>query len=58
MDNSIREQDTSGTQPDPKSFFMSLPILASLIKRLAGLIRLTEEEQEEAGVYLGRLGGE
>ena len=45
-----------GTQKDPKSFLVSLPILASLIKWLAGLIKLTEEEQEEAGIYLDRPG--
>ena len=57
MDSSFREQG-SGTQEAPKSFLASLKILASLINWLAGLIRLTEEEQEEAGIYLGRPGGE
>jgi hypothetical protein len=57
MDNSFHRQG-SGTQRDLKSFLVSLPILDSLIKWLASLIKLTEEEQEEAGIYLGRLGGE
>ena len=57
MDNSIREQG-SGTQQDPKGFLASLPILDSIIKWLANLIRLTEEEQEDAGIYLDRLGRE
>jgi len=57
MDNSFHRQG-SGTQQDPKSFLVSLPILASLIKWLAGLIKLTEEEREDAGIYLGRLRGE
>jgi hypothetical protein len=57
MDGSFREQG-SGTQQAPRNFLAGLTILASLIHWLAGLIRLTEEEQEEAGIYLDRLGGE
>jgi hypothetical protein len=57
MDSSFREQE-SATRQAPKSFLASLQILASLILWLAGLINLTEEEQEEAGIYHGRLGGE
>ena len=57
MDSSFREQG-SDTQKAPRSFLASLRIFASLINRLAGLIRLTEEEQEEAGIYLDRTGGE
>lgn len=58
MDSSMREQGSATQQQDPRRFLVSLPILASIIKWLAGLIKLTEEEQEEAGIYLGRLGGE
>jgi hypothetical protein len=57
MDSSFREQG-SETQKAPKSFLAILRIFASLINWLAGLIRLTEEEQEEAGIYLDRPGGE
>jgi hypothetical protein len=57
MDNSFHEQG-SHTHQDPKRFLVSLPILGNLIKWLASLIQLTEEEQEEAGIYLGRLRGE
>jgi hypothetical protein len=57
MDSSFREQG-SGTQQDPMRFLASMPILTSVIKWLAGLIKLTEEEQEEAGIYLGRPRGE
>jgi hypothetical protein len=57
MDSSFREQGPD-TRQDPKSFLVSLPNLASIIKWLAGLIKLTEEEQEDAGIYPGRLGGE
>lgn len=59
MDNSSHEQvSTSHTQQDSKKFWVSLPILGNLIKWLASLIQLTEEEQEEAGIYLDRPGGE
>lgn len=55
MDGSFREQ---GSGTPPKSFVVGLQVLASLIRWLAGLIRLTEEEREDAGVYLDRLRGE
>ena len=58
MDSSFRGGQGSGTQAAPKSFLAGLKILASLITWLAGLIELTEEEQEEAGIYLGRQGDE
>jgi hypothetical protein len=57
MDNSSHEQG-SHSQQDPKSFLVSLPILGNLIKWLASLSQWTEEEQEEAGIYLDRPGGE
>ena len=57
MDNSFDKQG-SHTQGDPKRFLVSLPILGSLIKWLASLIEWTEQEQEEAGIFLDRPGGE
>ena len=57
MDNSIQEQGPD-IQQDPINLLESLPILGNLIKWLVGLIKLTEEEQEEAGIYLDRPGGE
>ena len=51
MDNSFHEQG-SRTQPGPNRFLMSLLILGNLIKWLASLFQWTEEEQEEAGIYL------
>ena len=57
MDNSFHEQG-SHTQQDPTSFLVSLPILGNLIKWLASLSQWTEEEQEEAGIYMDRPGGE
>ena len=57
MDSSFREQG-SGTQQNPKRFLASLPIITSVIKWMTSLIKLTEEEKEEAGIYLDRPGGE
>ncbi|HET6598115.1 MAG TPA: hypothetical protein VFG81_21025 [Anaerolineales bacterium] len=48
----------SGTPQSPKSFVVGLQVLASLIRWLTGLSKLTEEEREDAGVYLDRLRGE
>jgi hypothetical protein len=57
MDNSFHKQG-SHTQQDSKSFLVSLPILGNLIKWLASLSQWTEEEREEAGIYMDRPGGE
>ena len=57
MDNSFHDQG-SHTQQDPKHFLVSLPILGNLIKWLASLFQWTEEEQEEAGIYVDHLGSE
>lgn len=57
MSISLREQEP-GLQQEPKGFLKNLPALASLIHWLAGFIMLTKEEQENAGIYLDRLGGE
>jgi hypothetical protein len=60
MDSSFREQGSHAKHAlhDSKPFLAGLRILASLISWLAGLISLTEEEREEAGIYLDRPGGE
>ena len=60
MDSSFHEQE-SKTQQSTRSLtrsFMSLRRLASIIQWLVGLIHLTEEEQEQAGIYLDHPGGE
>jgi hypothetical protein len=57
MDNSFGDHE-SATQNEPKRFLVRLTLLASIIKWLAGLIHLTEEEREDAGVYIDRLGDE
>lgn len=56
MDNSIHEQE-SGTR-DQKSFLAGVLILSSIMNWLLNLIKLTEEEQQDAGIYPGRLGDE
>ena len=56
MDNSIHEQE-SDTR-DQKSLLAGLLILNSIMNWLLSLIRLTEEEQQDAGIYHGRLGDE
>ena len=57
MGSSAREQG-SQTQEPPKGFLLSLRILVSQLMRLANSINRTEEEQEEAGIYRDRPGGE
>ena len=58
MDSSFPEP-ASGTQKHPKRFLMSLTaLLAGIINGLADLIKFTEEERAEAGIYLDRPGGE
>ena len=56
MDNSIHEQESSTR--DQKSFVAGLLILNSIMNWLLGLVELTEEEQQDAGIYPGRLGDE
>jgi len=56
MDNSIHERE-SGTQ-DQKSFLAGLLILNNIMNWLLSLIKLTEEEQQDAGIYPDRLGDE
>jgi hypothetical protein len=57
MDSSFREQGST-TQRNLKRVWVSLTILASIFKWLAGLLMFTEEEWEDAGIYLDRPGGE
>lgn len=60
MDHSFRDDQGSAMQhdQDPQSFGTNLPILAKLINWLTDLFRWTKEEQEDAGVYIERLGDE
>jgi hypothetical protein len=63
MDNSFHRQESdaqqkSGFSASTQIFDGILPLMWRSVNWLAGLIKLTEEEQEAAGVYLGRLGGE
>jgi len=64
MDNSSFQQQESDTQQ--KRVFSTgmwifdsiLPLMRHSLKWLAVFFQLTEEEQENAGVFLGRLGDE
>jgi hypothetical protein len=65
MDNSFHRQgQESGTQQKssflagPQIFASILPLIRYSVTWLAGLIKLTEEEQEAAGVYLSHPGDE
>lgn len=63
MDNSFHRQQgpESGTQQKSgfsaslQVFTSLLPLIRHSVNWLASLTRLTEEEQEEAGIYLGHL---
>ena len=61
MDNSFHRQESdaqqkSGFLASTQIFDSILPLMRHSVSWLAGLLRLTEEEQEDAGVYLSRLG--
>ena len=51
MDKSFRRHE-SGTQK-PSSFIVNPQIFENILHWLVGLVQLTEEEQTEAGIYLG-----
>jgi hypothetical protein len=56
MDNSFQRQ---GSDTQQRGFLAtSLRIFDGFLDWLAGLVELTEEEQEDAGIYLGRTGRE
>jgi len=62
MDNSFQRQESdtqqkSGFSASLQIFESILPLVRRSVNWLAGLIKLTEEEQEEAGIYLGPLEG-
>ncbi len=54
----IHEQGSHTQQDAKRRWVMSLPILGNLIHWLASFSQYTEEEQEEAGIYMDHLGGE
>lgn len=57
MDSSFHEQE-SKTQQQTTRAFLGLQTVAVIIQWLASLIQLTEEEREQAGIYLDHPGGE
>jgi len=63
MDNSFQQQESNTQQKrgyftGMRIFDSLLPLMRHSVSWLAGLLRLTEEEQEDAGIYLSRLGDE
>lgn len=50
MDESFRTHESDSQQP--RGIFASLQFFHGIIQWLAGFIRFTEEEQNDAGVYL------
>lgn len=66
MDNSFHRQQGSESGTQQKSGFSAslqvftslLPLIQHSVNWLASLTNLTEEEQEEAGIYPCRLGDE
>lgn len=51
MDNSFRQQEPDTQQPN--GFLASLYFFDGILHWLSGFIQLTEEEQRDAGIYLG-----
>jgi len=58
MDSSFREEGSEQTQQNTKSSFMALGAALNIVRWLASLIKLTAEEQEQAGIHTDRLGDE
>jgi hypothetical protein len=51
MDSSFHRPETDTQQST--GFFASLHFLNRTLEWLAGLIKLTDEEQKDAGIYIG-----
>jgi len=52
MDHSFHRQESDSPQ-HPSGILASLQIFDRILTRLARLIQLTEEEQRDAGIYIG-----
>jgi len=53
MDNSFRQQVSEPRQQTGGLLAASLKFFNDILNGLAGLFELTEEEQQDAGIYLG-----
>jgi hypothetical protein len=51
MNKSIRLQDPNARQPS--GVLVNLQILDRILHWLVGFFQLTEEEQDDAGIYIG-----
>jgi hypothetical protein len=59
MDNSFQRQESDSDMQQPRSRLVNgLHVFESLLHWLANLVRLTEAEQNDAGIYLDHLGDE
>jgi hypothetical protein len=59
MDHSFRELGSSAQQEQsPRGYWTTLPILGNIIKLLTDFFHWTDEEWEDAGIYIDRLGDE
>ena len=63
MDNFLHRQESDIQQKrgfliDSHIFDSILPLIRRSVIWLAGFFQFTEEERENAGIYLGRLGDE
>ena len=59
MDNSFRRQGSDSDVQQPHSRVVNSPhVFKNILHWLANLIRLTDAEQNEAGIYFGPLGDE
>ena len=56
MDNSFHRQETDTQQST--GYLDTLHLINSLLDWLAGLFKLTEAEQKDAGIYLGEKGND
>jgi len=63
MDHSFHRQESdvrqeSGVFRQSPGFMRILPLMRRSVERLANFVKLSKEEQVDAGVYLNRLGDE
>ncbi len=52
MDASFRQKISDMSQPN--GFIASIQIVGKLLNWMTGFIQLTEEEQRDAGIYIGK----
>ncbi|MFH1186133.1 MAG: hypothetical protein V1755_14010 [Chloroflexota bacterium] len=53
MDNPFSQAGPGSSAPRREGWLSSLQVLGRILDWLAALVQLTDEQQEQAGVYLG-----